>query len=105
MVRPMNSSDPQLLSQAIAELIALRGFARSQAERELEESWQTAAGDDWAKVTRPQRISRGVLYVDVRSAAALGELAAFHGPEITQKMQKLVPHLRIKSIKFRLSGT
>ncbi len=102
---PMTSRDPQLLSNAIAELIALRGFARSRAESELESTWKSVAGEAWSATTRPLKIARGVLYVEVLAAAVLGELAAFHGPELTKAMQSRAPHLRIKSIKFRLAGT
>ncbi|OYW19030.1 MAG: hypothetical protein B7Z55_09615 [Planctomycetales bacterium 12-60-4] len=100
----MAPRDPQLLSQALAELISLRGFARSRADSDLHDTWRKVAGDSWSESTKPVKISRGVLYVDVRSSALLGELAAFHGPELTQQFQQLAPHLRVKSIKFRLAG-
>ena len=96
--------DPLPLSAAIAELIALRGFARRQADTELQEVWAAATGNEWAKATRPRQIVRGVLYVDVTSSALLSELSAFHGPELTRKLQQAAPHLKIKSIKFRLGA-
>ena len=97
--------DPLPLSAALAELIALRGFARRQADTELQDAWATAAGKEWAAQTRPGRIVRGVLHVDVTAAALLNELASFHGPELTRRLQQAAPHLRIKGIKFRLAGT
>jgi hypothetical protein len=96
-------SDPLPLSAALAELIAVRGFARRQADGELQQAWAAAAGSEWSAATRPGRIVRGVLQVDVTSAALLGELTSFHGPELTRRMQQAVPQLRIKSIKFRLA--
>ena len=100
----MNSSEPQLLSKALAELIALRGFARARSANDLQDAWQKVAGDAWAAATKAIKVTRGVLYVDVRSSALLGELAAFHGPDLTTRMQQQSPQLRVKSIKFRLSG-
>src|SRR5579885_2446854 len=96
--------DPQPLSAALAELIALRGFARRQAEEDLQQAWVKAAGADWATHSKAGRIVRGVLHVEVKSAALLSELTSFHGPELTKRMQQTAPHLRIKSIRFRLTG-
>jgi predicted nucleic acid-binding Zn ribbon protein len=100
----MTSPDPQLLSTALAELIALRGFARPRAEQELQDTWRQVAGEDWSAATKPQKITRGVLYVEVKSSALLGMLTAFHRPELTAKFQQQAPHLNVKSIKFRLAG-
>lgn len=96
--------DPLPLSAALAELIAVRGYARRQAEDDLRAAWTAAAGPDWAAQTRPGRIVRGVLQVDVRSAALLSELVSYHGVELTRRMQQAAPQLRIKSIKFRLAA-
>jgi len=95
-------SDPLPLSAAISELIAVRGFARRQAETELQRAWAAAIGENWSPQTRAGRIVKGVLQVEVKSAALLSELSAFHGPELTQRLQQIAPHLRIKGIKFRL---
>lgn len=100
----MTSRDPQLLSSALAELIALRGLARTRAASDLEEAWSHVAGDQWALATRPLKISRGVLHVEVKSAALLGQLVAFHRVELTSRFQQQVPHLNVKSIKFKLAG-
>jgi hypothetical protein len=94
--------DPQPLSAALAELIALRGFARRQAETDLQEAWAAAIGPKWASHTRPGRIIRGVLQVEVNSAALLSELSGFHGLELTQRLQESAPQLKIKGIRFRL---
>lgn len=99
----MSAQDPQLLSTALAELIALRGYARSRADSDLQNTWQTVAGD-WAATTKAIKITRGVLHVEVRSAALLGELTSFHRPELTTRFQQQAPHLNVKSIKFRLVG-
>jgi hypothetical protein len=95
--------DPQPLSAALSELIVLRGYARRQSDGELHAAWKQAAGAEWAAHTRPGRIVRGVLQVDVTSAALLGELSSFHTAELTQRLQTAVPHLRIKNIRFRLA--
>lgn len=100
----MSAREPQLLSQAIAELIAVRGFARTRAASDLERFWNETSGEKWSPATKPLRITRGVLHVEVQSSALLGQLTAFHGPELTTRFQQIAPHLKVKSIKFRLKG-
>jgi len=94
-------SEPQPLSLALTELIAVRGFARVRAEDDLQRAWKAAAGD-FASMTRPLKVVRGVLSVEVRSPAVLNELVSFHAAELTKRMQREAPQLRIKSLKFRL---
>ena len=101
----MAARDPQLLSLALSELIALRGFARVRSENELDTAWKAIAGPELAGQTRPMQISRGVLTVFVQNAPLLSELSAFQGPELLQKLKLKVPHLKIKNLKFKLSGT
>jgi hypothetical protein len=94
-------SDPQPLSLALAELIAVRGFARSRADDDLQIAWRAAAGE-FAASTKAVKVARGVLSVEVRSTGVLNELVAFHAATLTAAMQREAPQLRIKSIKFRL---
>jgi hypothetical protein len=96
-------ADPLPLAAALAELIAVRGYARRQASSDLETAWQAAAGPEWSGRTRAAKVTRGVLIVDVTSSSALSELTAFHGPALTLAVQQQAPQLRIKSIKFRLA--
>lgn len=95
-------AQPQLLSAALAELIAARGFARKQGDAALQAAWQQAAGPHWSTMTRPGRIVRGVLQVTVTSPAAMSELVSFQSVEILQTLQQSAPHLRIKNLKFKL---
>lgn len=97
-------SEPVPLSSAISELIALRGYARRQADRDLREIWGEVAGPGWAAQSRPVKVARGILQVEVTSAALWSELTAFHTPELTRRLQRAAPHLRVKSIRFRLAG-
>jgi hypothetical protein len=94
-------SEPQPLSLALAELIAVRGFARGRADDDLQRAWREAAGE-FASSTRALKVARGVLLVEVSSTGVLSELVSFHAAELTARMQRQAPHLRIKSLKFRL---
>jgi len=101
----MAARDPLPLSVALSELIAIRGFARVRSDSELEAAWKQVAGPDLAAQTRPVRVSRGTLTVSVENAPLLSELASFQGPELLQLIKQRYPHLKIQTLKFKLSGT
>lgn len=96
--------DPQPLSVALAELIALRGFARIRGDDELQAAWKQVAGEELAGHSRPLQISRGVLTVSVSSAPLLNELASFRSAGLLQLFKQSFPHLKVKNLKFRLNG-
>lgn len=98
------SREPQPLSTALAELIALRGFARKQGHDDLQRAWDAVAETEWAGLAKPLKIQKGVLHVSVGSAALLSQLAAFHAAELTGKLQARYPRLQIRSLKFQLAG-
>lgn len=98
------SLEPQPLSVALAELIALRGFARVRSDDALRSAWTQAAGPELANQARPLQIARGVLTIAVSSAPLLNELASFQSADLLARLQKLAPQLNVKSLKFRLNG-
>ncbi len=100
----MVARDPLPLSAALSELIAIRGFARVRSDSELEEAWKQVAGPELAAQTRPQKVSRGTLTVSVENAPLLNELNSFQGPELIQRLSQQYPHLKIRTLKFKLSG-
>ena len=101
----MVARDPVPLSVALSELIAIRGFARVRSDSELETAWKQVAGPELAAQSRPLKVSRGTLTVSVENAPLLSELASFQGPELLQRLNQRYPHLKIKTLKFKLSGT
>ncbi len=98
------SHDPQPLSVALAELIALRGFARVGSDDELRSAWKRVAGEELATQTRPLQLTRGVLTIAVSSAPLLNELVSFSSADLLARLKQQVPHLNLKSLKFRLNG-
>lgn len=98
------SKEPQPLSVALAELIALRGFARVRSDDELRSAWKRIAGEELATQTRPLQLARGVLTIAVTSAPLLNELASFQSADLLARLKQAVPHLNVKSLKFRLNG-
>jgi hypothetical protein len=101
----MVARDPLPLSVALGELIAIRGFARVRGDGELEAAWKRVAGSDVSSQSRPVSISRGALTVSVENPPLLSELVSFRSPELLQSLKQQYPHLKIKTLKFKLSGT
>jgi hypothetical protein len=97
-------SGPSHISQALSELFALRGYAREQGSVQLQEVWNTIAGQNVAQQTRVMGINRGVLQVGVGNASLLGELAGFHRSDLLQQLQQRHPELRLRDLKFRLKS-
>lgn len=97
-------SGPQPLSRAVSELIALRGYARTQGDAQLQAAWAQVAGADFAASTRAVGIRRGVLHVSVSSAPLLSQLAGFHKVELLDRLRLRHAHLRIRDLKFKLDS-
>lgn len=98
------ATGPMPLGKALAELIALRGFARSGARNELKTAWQAVAGERIAAHTRVLSLNRGVLQVGVFNSALLGELTSFHRTTLLDALQQEHASLKIRDLKFRLRG-
>ena len=98
----MKSNGPQPIGHALAELIAMRGWARAAANEDLDRLWNEVAGEETARRTKVGAIKRGVLHVHVDSSALLAELAGFRKDELLDELVDRRPELRLKNIKFRL---
>jgi predicted nucleic acid-binding Zn ribbon protein len=91
---------PERLSQAVTELIALRGWAQLRGQARLAEAWRTAAGDSIAAATRVLGLRRGVLQVAVGNSPLLSELAAFHKASLLESLSRAFPELKVRDLKF-----
>jgi predicted nucleic acid-binding Zn ribbon protein len=98
------AAGPQPLSQALSELIALRGLARVRGESQLAAIWQEVAGATIASSTRVIGVNRGALHVAVANAPLLSELASFHKASLLEALRERHGHLKIRDLKFRLKG-
>jgi predicted nucleic acid-binding Zn ribbon protein len=95
---------PQQLSQALRQLIALRGYARPRGDAQLQNAWRDAVGQPIAKQTRAVAIRRGVLHVSVSNSALLSELNGFHKQLLLGKLTEMHGDLKIKELKFKLDS-
>jgi len=95
---------PDRLSQAVTDLIALRGWARVRGNAQLAEAWTRIAGSSVASGTKVVGIRRGVLQVAVGNSPLLTELAAFHKSTLLAALAREHPELRIRDLKFVMRG-
>lgn len=94
---------PQSLGDVVTRLVALRGYAQSGGQRQLERMWRHAAGEEIGRTTRVLGLKNGTLMIGVGSSALLSELAAFHKQDLLQKVRS-GSEGRICDLKFRLRG-
>jgi hypothetical protein len=102
---PYDTSEPESLGGVLSKLFALRGLGRPQAQRQLQELWQRAAGPELDSQTRVLHLKNGVLHVAVSNSALLGELAAFRKTELLQALAADTAPIRVRDLKFKLRGT
>lgn len=96
--------EPQPLSRTVSELVALRGYAATQGDSELQSVWARVAGAAVAAQTRAVAIRGGVLHVAVNSAPLLADLAGFHRAELLGRLCKHWGRLKVRDLKFRLDS-
>jgi predicted nucleic acid-binding Zn ribbon protein len=95
---------PGLLAQAVAELIALRGWTQARGHARLVEAWNRAAGLPIADSTKVVGLRRGILHVAVGNSPLLSELAAFHKADLLAALTRDCPDLKIRDLKFIMRG-
>lgn len=90
------------MSNVLAELFALRGYARVAADEQLGAHWAAAAGSLAAEHTRVRACRRGVLEILVDSSALLQELATFRKATLLAELQARLPEHGIRDLRFRV---
>ncbi len=93
---------PSPLGDVLSRLMTLRGFGRTQGDRQLTELWQRIAGEMIAERTKVIGLKNGVLQVGVANAALLSELTSFHRHSLLQALRSEAGDNGIRDLKFRL---
>jgi predicted nucleic acid-binding Zn ribbon protein len=92
---------PQQIGNAIAELLARRGYGQVESREQAWQAWQAAVGDHLANMCRVGSIRRGVIDITVASSSVLQELT-FRKQEILRKIQHGLPAAKIHDLRFRV---
>jgi hypothetical protein len=99
-----SARDPRRLSDALSELIALRGLARVRGDAQLATIWKEVAGRRIAADTRVLGVRRGILRIAVTNAPLLSELVGFHRFSLLDALKQRFPELKVSGLKFVLRG-
>jgi predicted nucleic acid-binding Zn ribbon protein len=91
---------PETIGNILSELMARHGIARIQSTEQLESAWRQAAGPLAGQYTRVGAIRRGVLEVVVANSTLVQELG-YQKNEILAGLQKLLPDMGIKCLRFK----
>ncbi|MFH1302920.1 MAG: DUF721 domain-containing protein [Planctomycetota bacterium] len=92
------------ISQALSELIALKGLGRVRGDQRLKEAWEQAAGEKIAAQTTVQGIKNRIVQVGVENSALLNELNSFHKGSLLQKLQNEYGKQDVRDLRFRLKS-
>jgi predicted nucleic acid-binding Zn ribbon protein len=91
---------PVPASQAIAELLKALGIDTTLRKFSVLTAWSDVVGEQIARVTEPDRIENGVLYVRVTTAPWRAELSMKRF-DILKKVNRAAGADVVKDIRFR----
>jgi len=89
------------IGSVMRKLLAEKGYAAVQASQELADAWPQAAGESLARFTRPGKLSRGVLLVEVANSLVLQEIH-FEKSRILKALQTALPAHKFNDLRFRV---
>jgi hypothetical protein len=93
--------EPEPIKEILARLFTARGWGRRQARLHLERAWSAIVPPEYAADTRVLGLKRGILEVEVNSAALLQELAHFHKRRLLEALRDQLPGQPLKELRFR----
>lgn len=99
--RQFKTRGPRKIADAVNDLLARRGYARTQDAAEQQEIWNQAVGRQLAEDSRVGQLRGGVVEVIVRNSAVLQELT-FQKRQIIRKLARLGQNTVVKDVKFRV---
>ena len=88
------------IGEALDELIESLGIQQKLREQIALERWDQAVGVRIAQVAKPTRITKGTLFVSVKSSAWRNELS-LRKTEILGKLNEALEEEVVKDIKFQ----
>ena len=91
----------QHVKNILGRLTTTRGFAAQQTNRQLEQAWNVAVGNQMARLTQVGEIRRGVLQITVKQSVVAQELG-FRRHDLVKKLQNSLPDADIRDLRFRV---
>ena len=99
-----DESTPKPLGDALGAFLGRSGLGRKVEQARVVPEWADRVGDNIAQVTRPIRVSDGVLLVAVRSSAWLMELRMMER-QILRQLNADAGRGKIDGIRFVMDGS
>jgi len=96
-------SKPMRVAEALSGYLEKAGLAEKVAAATVVPDWDDRVGEQIAEVTRPLRVTDGVLWVAVRSSAWLMELKMMES-EILKRLNAGRKRGRVDRIRFVQDG-
>jgi len=96
----MKSRAPQAVGVLLEDLVNELGIGQTLRQYNVITSWASIVGEKIARVTTPQRIDNGILFVHVSTAPWRAELA-MRRMEILEKVNSAAGRKVIHDIRFR----
>ncbi|WP_437191516.1 DUF721 domain-containing protein [Planctomicrobium sp. SH527] len=100
--RPYDTSEPESLGSVLSSLFALRGYGRSQGDKQLQDQWKKIVDAEIASKTKVLSLRAGILQIGVANSSLLSELASFHKLELLDRIRESGEFGRIKDLRFKL---
>ena len=95
--------DAQRVGEVVASVVKAAGVGDRSALARLRQAWHEAVGREYALQTRLTGLSKGILTVEVDSAALGQELAVYHKRSLLQRLQETTG-IRLVDLRCRLLG-
>lgn len=101
-IRPRPSRlNAKPIGSVVRRLMAQSGYGQTQANEQLASHWKHAVGETLASLTRPGKISRGILLVHAADSATMQELV-FQKRQIVSALQRAMPESKLTDIRARI---
>lgn len=89
------------IGSVMRKLLAEKDYASAQSAQDLADVWTRIAGPNLAPVTRPGKVSKGVLLVEVANSLALQEIH-FQKTKLLKSLQTELPAHKVTDLRFRI---
>lgn len=96
-----HSGVPKPIRNVLGTVLEATAFTRRSANEEIAAAWSAIVGAEVARHSRVASLRKGILYVEVDSAAWLQELGGFHKTGLLAELQGRVRRSFIKDLQFR----
>ncbi|MEM7144021.1 MAG: DUF721 domain-containing protein [Verrucomicrobiota bacterium] len=97
---PSATKNVRGMEDLVPEIIDALGLKERYETAEMEQVWRELVGDFNAGLSRPVRIERRVLFVQISQATALYHMERTLKPELLRKIQGRFGEERIRDIRF-----